>query len=255
MAAALAYRTLFAIAPLLLLAIGIFGLVVGDAEEARDLVVATIGSLVGPQVAESIESLVVSAVNGSDSTAIIGFGLFVWAASSLFMDLQVSLNDIFRVPTDRTTGWKAFLRRRTVAIVWSISFGVLLIAAWVASAAGGAIAGLLPPNAGLARKVVDLGSRLAAFAIVPLVFMLMYRTMTRARLHWRAVWVGGLITSVAFIGTAYVAGVYFSWDRGTTAGQIAGSVVVLLLLAYLLASSILMGAEVTRAYHDRLERQ
>lgn len=254
MAAALAYRTLFAVAPLLLLAIGTFGLVIGDPEEARDIVVRVIGTLVGPEVSDSIESLVVSAVQESDTTAIIGFGLFAWASSSLFMDLQMSLNDIFRVPREEVAGWRGMLRRRAVAIGWSLSFGVLLILSWLAGAVGGWLAGLVPPGFGLGRTVVEVGTRVLAFTLVPVVFVLMYRTMTRARLHRRALVAGGLITSIAFLATALVAGVYFSWDRETSAGQIAGSVVVLLLLAYFLSSAILMGAEATRALHDRLER-
>ena len=255
MAAALAYRTLFAIAPLLILAIGVFRLIIGDPEQARDMVVAVVDSLVGEQVGEAIESIVVSAVNASDSAAIIGFALFAWASSSLFMDLQMSLNDIFRFPKEDMRGWRSFLRRRGIALAWSLSFGLLLIAAWIVSAAGGWFVELLPADFGLARRVVTLGVRLAALAIVPLVFMLMYRTMTRVKLRWQALWVGGVVTSLAFLGTAYVAGIYFSWDQDTTAGQIAGSAVVLLLLAYFLSSAILMGAEVTRAYHDRLQLQ
>ena len=167
----------------------------------------------------------------------------------------MSLNDIFRFPKEDMRGWRSFLRRRGIALAWSLSFGLLLIAAWIVSAAGGWFVELLPADFGLARRVVTLGVRLAALAIVPLVFMLMYRTMTRVKLRWQALWVGGVVTSLAFLGTAYVAGIYFSWDQDTTAGQIAGSAVVLLLLAYFLSSAILMGAEVTRAYHDRLQLQ
>lgn len=255
MAAALAYRTLFALAPLLLLGIGIFGLLIGNPEEARDVVVRTIGSLVGPDVAETIEALVVSAVNASDTTAVIGFALFAWAASSLFMDLQMSLNDIFKVPRDQTTGWRRFLARRGIAIAWSVSFGVLLIAAWVATAAGGWLAEMVPDRFVFFRKLVAVGTRVGAFAVVPAVFVAMYSTMTRAEIRRPALWVGALVTSVAFVGTAYGAGIYFSWDGQTSAGQVAGSAVVLLLLAYFLASAILMGAEITRAHHERLARQ
>ncbi len=255
MAAALAYRTLFALAPLLLLGIGIFGLLIGDPGEARDVVVRTIGSLVGPKVGETIESLVVSAVNASDTTAIIGFALFAWAASSLFMDLQMSLNDIFKVPRDQITGWKSFLRRRAIAIAWSVSFGALLIAAWFAGAAGGWLAELVPERFVLAQTLVEIGTRVVAFAVVPGVFVLMYSTMTRAEILRPALWVGALVTSVAFLGTAFVAGIYFSWDRQTTASQMAGSAVVLLGLAYFVASAVLMGAEITRAHHERLEEQ
>lgn len=253
-AAALAYRTMFAIAPLLIVATGVFGLIVGDPERARRLVLDVLGRLVGPEVAEAVQALVVSAVATSDTTALIGFVLFAWASSSLFMDLQVGLNDIFGVSQERTAGWRAFLRRRLVAIAWSVSIGILLVTAWLANAAGGWIAGLLPDALGVAKTLILVGGRLVAFAVFPLVFALMYRTMTRARLHRRAVWVGGVVTSLAFVLTALGAGIYFSWDRQTSAGQVAGSVVVLLLASYFLASALLFGAQVTKAYHDRLRR-
>ncbi len=253
MAAALAYRTLFAIAPLLLLATGVFGLVIGDAERAREFVLDAIGTVVGPAAAEAIETLVVSAVEASDATTVIGLGLFAWASSSLFMDLQMSLNDIFGVPRAKVMGWRAFVRRRLISVAWSLSFGVILIALWIVGAAGGWIAELIPE--GFGQSVVSIGTRLIPLVLLPAVFAVMYRTMTRAELHTRALMVGGLVTSAVFLITAIAAGIYFAWDTGTPAGQVAGSVVVLLLLAYFLSSSILMGAEITRAHHDRLMRQ
>ena len=255
MAAALAYRTLFAIAPLLLLALGVFGLVVGDPLEAREIVVRALGTLLGPDATQAIVSLASSAVVGSDATAVIGFGLFAWASSSLFMDLQSSLSDIFRVPKERRTGWRSFVARRAVAIAWSIGFSLLFIVIWFSNAAGSWLIGLIPEGFGLARGAVEVGVRLVAVALAPLVFMLMYRTMIRVRIRKRALLLGGVVTSVAFLGTAYVANIYFSWDRETPAGQIAGAVVVLLLLAYMLSTAVLMGAEVTRAYHERLQRK
>lgn len=255
MAAALAYRTLFAVAPLLLLALGVFSLVIGDREEARATVVGALGVLLGPDATEAIESLVSSAVVASDATAIIGLALFAWASSSLFMDLQMSLADIFRVPREQMSGWRAFLRRRAVAIAWSLGFGLLFIVIWVANATAGWLVELIPETFELARGVVELGARVFALVLAPLVFMVMYRTMIRVPIRDGALLLGGVVTSVAFLATSYAAAIYFSWDRETPAGQIAGSVVVLLLLAYLLSSAVLMGAEVTRVYHERLQRK
>ncbi|MFO7299175.1 MAG: YihY/virulence factor BrkB family protein [Actinomycetes bacterium] len=250
MAAALAYRTLFAIAPLLLLALGVFALVVGDAEEAKVAVLGAIGSLVGSAATEAIESLVGSAVR-SDATAVVGLALFAWGSSSLFIDLQASLSDVFRVPQERRSGWRAWVRSRLIAIAWSVGFGVLFLVIWVVNAAGGWLAGLLPEALGATRQVVALVTRLLTVALAPAVFMLMYRTMIRTRLDRRAVLVGSVITAAIFVATAYGAAAYFSWDRDTTAGRVAGSVVVLLLLAYFLATALLLGAEVTRVCHHR----
>jgi membrane protein len=255
MAAALAYRTMFAIAPLLLLVTGVFGLIVDDPAHVRNLILGMIDGVVGSQVSEAIQSLVTSAVESSEATTAIGFVLFAWASSTLFMDLQMGLNDIFGVPQEKTTGVRAFVRRRLIAIAWSVSIGLLLVVAWLANAAAGWLAELVPEALGPARMAINIAARLVAFAIFPLVFVGMYRTMTRARLHPRAIWVGGLVTSLVFFLTAVGVGIYFSWDEQTSAGQVAGSLVVLLLTAYLLASALLFGAQVTRAYHDHLQNQ
>jgi membrane protein len=252
MAAAVAYRTIFAVAPLLLLAVGVFGLVVGDSAEARVRIFEAIESLVGGQVAGAVEDLVVSAIESSDVTAILGFVLFAWAASTLFLEVQNNLNDIFGVPYHETAGFVGLVRRRAIGMAWSLSFGLILVAVWVINGAWGWIASLLPDRL---DWVLELLTRLASLAVLPMVFVLAFKTLSRAPVRRRAVWLGGVFTSVVFLITAIGAGIYFAWDDQTSASQIAGSFFVLLLLAYFLSSVTLFGAQVTRAYNEHLESQ
>ena len=255
MAAAMAYRTIFAVAPLLLLAVGVFGLAVGDSDEARARIFENIEQLVGGQVAEAVEELVASAIQTSDFTAVVGVILFAWTGSTLFMELQNSFNDVFGVPREETSGFVPLIRRRAIGMAWSLSLGLLLLAVWLVNVAWGWIASLLPDRLDGLDLVLGWGARLMALLIFPALFYLMFKTMSRARVRRRAVIAGSVFTSIAFLLTAIGAGAYFSWGPQTSASRIGASFFVLLLLAYLLSSVMLFGAQVIRAYDDHLGSQ
>ena len=93
---------------------------------------------------------------------------------------------------------------------------------------------------------------LASLLLLPLVFALIFQTMTSARIPWRAAWAGGAFTAVVFLIAAYGVGIYFEIAGATTALGFAGSFVVVLFLAYFLSMVFLYGAEVTKVYSDRL---
>ena len=96
---------------------------------------------------------------------------------------------------------------------------------------------------------------LASLILLPLVFALIFKTMTVAAVPWRPAWVGGAFTAVVFLLAAYGVGIYFEIAGATTALGFAGSFVVILFLAYFLSMVFLYGAEVTKAYTDRLEEE
>jgi membrane protein len=103
--------------------------------------------------------------------------------------------------------------------------------------------------------VVSFITPLVSVILLPLVFALIFKTMTVAKVAWRAAWVGGLFTAVVFLVAAYGVGIYFQIAGTTTALGFAGSFVVILFLAYFLSMVFLFGAEVTKAYADVLEER
>jgi membrane protein len=254
MAAAVAYRTIFALAPLLIISVAVFGLVVGDSEEAQQGILEAIERVAGSQVAVAVEDLTLSAVESSDVTAVVGFVLFAWTASSLFMEVQNNLNDIFDVPYEQTAGLMGFALKRGLGLVWATGLGLVMVAIWLLNAGWDWFESLFPPGMGWLHWALGWGSILISLAILPLIFALAFRTMTRATVRWRAILLGSLFTSVVFLATASATGAYFSWDADTSASQIAGAFFVFLLLAYVLSTVFLYGAEVTRVYNDHLER-
>jgi membrane protein len=253
MAAAIAYRTIFALAPLLLIAVAVFGWVVGSSEEARQTILGAIEGFAGPNVTDAVETLMLSAAATSGITAAIGFLLFVWAASTLFLELQNTLNDIFGVPFEETAGFKGLVRKRLIGSVWAVGLGLLTVGVWVLNVASGWLGSLLPDTLAALRTVIDWLSPLLSLVVFPLVFALIFRTLTAIRINRKAVRVGGLFTAVVFLLTAVGTRIYFEWDTGTSAPQFAAGFFVLLLLAFFLASAFLLGAHVTRVYNERLE--
>jgi membrane protein len=253
MAAAVAYRTIFALAPLLIVAVAIFGFAIGSSDEAVASLLSAIENIAGSQVADAVESLLTSAVASSDVTAIVGVVLFAWTASSLFIELQNNLNDIFRVPYERTAGLAGYLSKRGLSLIWATSLGLILTALWFLNAGWSWLESLFPAGLEGFHVVLGWGARIVSLALLPLIFALVFKTLTRAEVRWRAILVGSFFTAVMFMITAVGAGLYFAWDSATAASQIAGAFFVILLLAYVLSAVFLFGAQVTRVYNESLD--
>jgi membrane protein len=253
MAAAISYRTVFALAPLLMIAVAVLGSFLGSRTEAQQQIVESIESVAGPQIAEVVDGILTSALGSSGTAYLIGGILLLWTASSLFLELQRDLNDIFEVPHEEVSGIVGMVRLRGIGFLWVLGLGFLLVATWLVNAVWGFVSGLLPGNLEALDDLVTVITPLASLILLPLVFALIFKTMTARRIPWRAAWVGGAFTAVVFLLAAYGVGLYFEIAGPTTALGFAGSFVIILFLAYFLSMVFLYGAEVTKAYTDRLE--
>jgi membrane protein len=252
MAAAIAYRTVFALAPLLLLVVAVFGWFLGSRAEAVVTILETIESVAGQEVREIVEGVITSALTSADTAAIIGLALLLWTASSLFLEMQRDLNDIFDVPNEKVTGIIAMVRTRGIGFLWVLGLGVLLIATWLLNAVWRFLGSLLPDSMDAAHDLVTVLAPLVSLLMLPLVFALIFQTMTAATVPWKAVRVGAGFTAVVFLVASYGIGIWFQIAEPTTALGFAGSFVVILFLAYFLSMVFLYGAEVTKVYSDRL---
>jgi membrane protein len=255
MAAAIAYRTVFALAPLLMIAVAVLGSFLGSRVEAQQEIVEGIESVVGPEVARIVNDILTSALGSTSTAYVIGGILLLWTASSLFLEMQRDLNDIFDVPHKEVTGIVAMVRLRGIGFLWVLGLGFLLVATWLINALWGFVSGLLPGSFDAVDELITVLTPLASLILLPLVFALIFKTMTVAAVPWRPAWVGGAFTAVVFLIAAYGVGVYFEIAGATTALGFAGSFVVILFLAYFLSMVFLYGAEVTKAYTDKMEAE
>lgn len=255
MAAAVAYRTMFALAPLLILGIWVLSLVLGGDDAARDRILDEVQRVSGStEIREALSIFLANARVSGDTAALLGFGLLLWTGSSLFLELQRDLNDIFDVPLEERSGFAAMLLRRGLGFLWVVVFGVALIALWALNAIWQFIGDLVPEIFDGLGALLALVAPLVSLIIVPLVLALAYQSLSRIQVRWKAVWWGSFVTSAILIGAAYLVGLYFRMTTEPNAINVAGSVFVILLLGFVLSAVFLFGAELIEVIEDYLAR-
>ena len=252
MGAALAYYTLFSIAPLLVIALGVIGMVFGKKGDLE--IYGTIGGMVGENGAAAIEAMVRGAAarpHGGLIATVIGVAVLIVGASGIFAQLQESLNMIWKVAKKPSAGLWSTIRQRLLsfAMVGVISFLLLvsLLANAAISAAGRFAGGILPGGAALWR-LADFSASLAVAAVL---FALIFKVLPDVRITWRESLAGGLFTAVLFTLGKFVIGAYLGHSGVASAYGAAGSLIVVLLWVYYNSQLVLFGAEFTQAYATR----
>jgi membrane protein len=249
MGAALAYYTLFSIAPLLLIVIALAGLLFG-VEAARGEIVGQLQGLMGPRGALAVQNLLESVSRPAESVAatLVGVVLLLVGATSVFGELQDALDRIWRAPKRHKPGLWSLLRARVLSFGLIMGLGFLLMVSLVVSAGLAALGRLWGPLFADWQALAALVNALFSFAFTATLFALIYKIMPRARVDWSDVWIGAGVTALLFTGGKYVIGVYIGRSGVTTGFGAAGSLVVLLVWVYYSAQVFLMGAEFTWAY-------
>lgn len=253
MGAALAYYTVFSIAPLLLIVISVAGVVFG-AEAARGEVVAQLQGLLGPDGAKTIETmlLAVSEPAASTLTAVLGVFVLLVGATTVFAELQSALDRIWRVPERRkTSGILELLRARLLSFGMILGIGFLLVVSLVMSAAISALNRLWGPLFGAEELIGHLLDMIVSLVLITVVFAMIYKIMPRVKVRWPDVWLGAAVTALLFTLGKFLIGLYIGKSGVANGYGAAGSLVVLLLWVYYSAQIFLLGAEFTWQYARR----
>jgi membrane protein len=250
MGAALAYYTIFSLAPLLLVVISMAGLLFGE-DAARGEIQARLQDLMGERSAGAVQSLLASVRDpskGLTATA-VGVVLLFVGATTVFAELQNALDRIWRVPEGlRNSGWLSLVRARLMAFGMVLALGFLLIVSLVTSALLSAVGRQLDPVLGDWQTVVEAGNALGGFLLVALMFGLIYKIMPRQRVLASDVWLGALLAALFFTGGKVLIGAYIGRSDVASGFGAAGSLVVVLLWVYFSAQILLVGAEFTCVY-------
>jgi membrane protein len=250
--ASLAYYTLFAISPILVIAIGIAGSVFGP-DAVRGQLVGEIDGLIGRQGAEAVQAILQSAHQNRTGTfaVIIGTITLLVAASGAFLELQHALNTIFRVKTDpKKSGIKRLILSRLRSFGLVVSIGFLLMVSLLVSAGLSALSTRIEHSAVGSPLLLQALNMIVSLAVMTLLFGLIYRLLPDVRLAWRDVWTGAFATSILFSIGKLLIGLYLGQSSVASSYGAAGSVVVLLVWVYYSAQVILLGAEFTRVYAE-----
>lgn len=250
MGAALAYYTLFSIAPLLIIAIAVAGVVFGR-EAARGEIVAQIQGLIGTEGALAVQGLLKSASEPAQEivATVVSVVTLVIGATSVFAELQSDLDRIWRVPAPpgENTIW-ALLRTRLLSFGLVLGLGFLLLVSLVVSAA---IAAFSKWSDGFLTGWEPLLHALnfgISFGVTTLLFAMIYKYMPRAQIAWRDVWIGAGVTALLFEIGKVLIGLYLGKTSVASGFGAAGSLVVLLVWVYFSAQTFLLGVEFTWVY-------
>ena len=250
MGAALAYYTMFSLAPLLLIVVSVAGLMFGE-EAARGEIQAQLQDLMGEQGAVAVQGLLASVrepAEGLTATA-VGLVLLLVGATTVFAELQNALDRIWRVPgRSRKSGWLTLVRARLMAFGMILAVGFLLIVSLVSSAMLAAVGRRLDPVFGGWQAAVEAGNAVGGFLLVAFMFGLIYKIVPRQRVLASDVWLGALLAALLFTGGKFVIGAYIGRSGVASGFGAAGSLVVVLLWVYFSAQILLVGAEFTCVY-------
>ena len=248
-AAALAYSTIFALTPLLILLVTVAGLIWSPAEVQKALESQFAGML-GQSGAQQIHEMMArgrnSAGGGLLATAGSVLGL-VLGATGLFIALQDALNRVWNVkPDPRKGGVMAFITKRVLSAGMVLGLGFILAVSLALtagiSAAGGAIGGALP------KGVLEAVNFVVSFVVLAALFATMFKVLPDAKISWADVRIGGVVTALLFVVGKFVIGLYLGRSKPGDAFGAASALAVILVWTYYSGMIILLGAEFTQQW-------
>jgi membrane protein len=251
MGAALSYYTVFSIAPLLVIAIAVAALVFGQSV-AQHEVLDQLRGLLGPEGANAVESMLVSAQKPKEGilAGALSIVTLLIGATTVFNELESDLNRIWRVPAQKRSGVWNLLRTRLLSFGMVVSVGFLLLVSLIASAALAAWGKYWSGWFFGIELALQAANLLLSLAVFTLFFALMYKVLPRVRIAWRDVWIGAIVTSLLFTMGKFLIGLYIGRASVASSYGAAGALVVLLLWVYYSSQVLLFGAEFTRAYAE-----
>lgn len=250
--ASLAYYTLFAIAPILIVATAIAGMVFGT-DAVRGEIVGQLDHLLGREGAGVVQSLLEGASQrrAGIMATVLGTGTFVVAATGAFLELQGALNTIWRVKPNPGANIKAFVIDRLRSFGLVVAIGFLLLVSLAMTAALAALSGWLARRSSSIPLVWAAINVLVSLAVTTALFALLYRFLPDVQLRWRDVTTGAFVTAVLFTVGQQLIGLYLGQTGVASTYGAAGSMMILLLWVYYSCQIVLLGAEFTRVFAER----
>jgi membrane protein len=246
LAAALAYYALFSIAPLLLIAISIVGLVFGP-DAARAGVMQQIQGLVGETGAKGIDQMLqgVQDAQTNKLAGLIGVVVLLFGASGVFGQLKQALNSIWEVTAPKGGLVVSYVKERFLSFAMVLAIGFLLLVSLLVSSALSAVSaymtGLLPGSEGMWQGM----NFIVSSGIITVLFAMIFKFIPDTEIRWRDVWIGALLTALLFSLGKTLIGLYLGRSAISSAYGAAGSLVVVLVWIYYSSLLVLLGAEFT----------
>lgn len=248
LAAALAFYTLLSLAPLVIVAVVIAGMVLGEGA-ARQEISRALTDTMGADAAATVNGWVDEARASGGVASVVGFALLIFGASRVAGQLREALNQVFEVDVAEQEGFREnvrdYVKRRLFAFAMVLASGPILLAVFASRAGletvGAWVGAVVPASFGLLQTGLSL-------VLVSVLTAVVFKLVPDTRIGWRSAWIGGALTSVLFNVGNYLIGLYLGRAGVTQTYGAAASVVLVLLWLYFSAQLFLLGAEFTQAY-------
>lgn len=249
-ASSIAFSTIFSLPAILIIALAI-GSTFYERNVVQDELINQVGRLVGHETAKEVENILLQA--SVDNTGwwakTVGIVTLVISATTVFMSLQSSLNKIWGIKPKPQRGWLKYIINRLVSLAMVISFGFVLLVSLIIDTILVVFQEMLARvMEGVTLHLVTALNLFISLAFVTVIFGLLFKVLPDAKIKWRHVWVGALVTTLLFTLGKYLIGFYLGNSDLNSAYGAAGSLVIILLWVYYSTVIFLFGAEITFVY-------
>jgi membrane protein len=251
LSAAIAFFTVFSLAPMLLTAIAVAGLVFGR-EAAQGAVVDELGGMVGQDAGQAIETMIASAsdIGSGILGTIIGVLTFLVLVTGAVIELQDNLNIIWKAPTPASYGVADFVRTRILSLTLVLGIGFLLLVSLVVDAGLSALGSYLEARFSGAALILWLLNNVFALTVATGLFAMIFKVLPNVALTWGDVAAGALTTALLFTVGKSLIGLYLGQSNIASSYGAAASVMTIMLWVYYSSMILLFGAEFTKAYAE-----
>lgn len=253
LAAALSYYTIFSLPGLLLIVVAVAGFFLGQESVRQDLL-SQVATLVGEQGAEAMDTMLSNAGwdrNAGIMAIVIGVATVIVAATGAFTQLQEAMNTVWEVRPAPSAGIGQTVRKRFLSFSLILGIAFLLLVSLVISTALAGLGNYLEGMFPAARWLMQVVNLIISYAVITVLFALMYMYLPDADVAWKDVFVGAALTTFLFVIGKFALGFYLGRSSAASAYGAAGSLVLLLLWIYYSAQIFLFGAEFTQVYARR----
>lgn len=247
--AALAFYTIFAVAPLFLIAVSLAGLLFGD-QAAQHELFGQLSRLVGPRSANALQEMVAAAdkPRASMIATVIGFITLFIGATSVFIQLQDSLNTVWNVKRLPGRGLRHFIVDRLLSFAMMGAIAFLLMVSLVLNAAlsylGKFMGGIIPGN----EIILQIINFVVSLGVITLLFAAIFKILPDVKIRWHDTWIGALTTALLFDVGKFLLGFYLGRSSFGSAYGAAGSFIIVLMWVYYSTQILLFGAKYTELY-------
>ncbi len=252
-ASSIAFYTIFSLPAILIISLSI-GATVYERDIVQDELINQVSRLIGPNSAAEMEKILINAALDSTGTLarIVGIATLIFSATTVFVSLQTSLNKIWGIKPKPARGFVKYIIDRLLSLAMVISIGFLLLVSLVIDTVLVVLQTTLSKFLeGWTLYIVTGANVAVSLALITAIFALLFKVLPDAKIKWKDVWVGAIVTTLLFTIGKFLIGFYLGSSSVNSAYGAAGSLVIILIWVYYSTVIFLFGAELTSVYAEK----